>query len=405
MKKTLRTLSIALGSVAAMLAVTSCGGGNGLQPIAKENLKVGMVCIGDPSTSTYDKNFKNGLDDAAKNLGLTSDQVLYKAAVGENDTAKAAAIDLADNGCNVILLNSYGHQFWSEEVAKMYPSVRFVSCTGDLAAGQKLPNLYNAFASIYEGRYLAGIAAGMKINELTAPGGAKAGATPVLGYVAAYPYAEVVSGYTAFYLGAKSVCPNVTMKYTVTNSWGDSEKEKAGADALINAGALVVSQHADTYGAPNACRTAGVPNVSYNISTKAETPETFLTYSRINWTPYFEYLLNHTISNETIAYDWAGGFKEGSVVSDDLGTCAASGTSEAIAAAKAQFVAGTLHVFDTSTFTVNGNKVTTCVKEFADGSKECIVTDGNVSYFAESLHRSAPYFDLAIDGISELSSK
>lgn len=406
MKKTLRTLSLTIGSIAAILTVTSCGNsGGGLKPVAKEDLKIGMVCIGDPSTSTYDKNFKNGLDAAAAHKGLSTSQVFYKKEAGENETAKAAAIDLADNGCNIVILNSYGHQFWSEEVAKMYPSVRFVSCTGDLAATQKLPNLYNAFASIYEGRYLAGIAAGMKLNELIAPGGVKEGSSPVMGYVAAFPYAEVISGYTAFYLGAKSVCPNVTMKYTVTNSWGDSEKERSAASALINAGALLVSQHADTYGAPNACKNAGVPNVSYNISTKNETPDTFLTYSRIEWAPYFEYLIDCTINNTTVSYDWVGGVKEGSVISDDLGKCAAAGTAEAINAAKTKFNNGTLHVFDTSTFTVGGAAVTTCTKEFAGGKKECIVEDGKGGhYFAESLYRSAPYFDLAIDGISELAA-
>ena len=404
MKKTSKLVSLALSSLATLLSITGCGDTEELKAIAKEDLKVGMVCIGDPSTSTYDKNFKNGLDGAASELGLSSSQVVYKPASGENESAKAAATDLADNGCNVIILNSYGHQYWADEVAMMYPGVRFVSCTGDLAETQSLPNLYNAFANIYEGRYLAGIAAGLKINELTKVGGAKEGQDPVLGYVAAYEYAEVISGYTSFYLGAKSVCPNVTMKYTVTSSWGDSEKEKAGAEALISAGALVVSQHADTYGAPNACKTAGVPNVSYNISTKEETPDTFLTYSRIEWAPYFKYLLNCTMNNETIKYDWTGGIKEGSVISDDIGSCAASGTEEAIAAAKSQFVEGTLHVFDTNSFTVNGEKVTTCKKTIAEQEQECIVEDSNgATYFAESYYRSAPYFDLSVDGISKLS--
>lgn len=398
-----------IGLAASMLlggaAVLSACGGSG------DGLKVAMVCIGDPSTSTYDKNFKMGLDAAAEELNIPQENVFYYAAKGEADDARQAAIDAAEDGCDVVILNSYGHQYFADAVAQMYPNVKFISCTGDLAHTQKIPNLYNAFANIYEGRYLAGVAAGKKLMEKT---GAD---NHVIGYVAAFPYAEVISGYTAFYLGAKSVCEDVTMKYVVTSDWGNSEKEATAATALIAAGCDLISQHADTYGAPNVCETAGIPNVSYNVSTNDKCPNTYLCSSRINWTPYFKFFLDATMKNKAIPVDWSAGIKEGSVVVGELGTCAASGTAEAMAAARTAIENGTLHVFDTSKFTVSREANPYAVMELdaaghltsymADvdsdenytGDHEAI-KDG---YFDESTLRSAPYFNVNIDGISELA--
>lgn len=388
---------------AAVLGACNGGGGDGI--------KVAMVCIGNTSTSTYDKNFRIGLDDAAKDLNIPSENVYYYEAKGEADDAKQAAIDAAEDGCNVVILNSYGHQYFADTVAKMYPDVKFISCTGDLAHTQKIPNLYNAFANIYEGRYLAGIAAGMKLNE-------KEGAdNHVLGYVAAYPYAEVISGYTAFYLGARSVCQDVTMKYVVTESWGDSEKEATAATALIAAGCDLISQHADTYGAPNVCETSNIPNVSYNVSTDDKCPNTYLCSSRINWTPYFKLFIKNVMDGKDNPVDWAKGIKEGSVKVGNLGKCAAQGTQEKMDKAREAIENGTLHIFDTSKFTVSAENNPYANMKLDDaghltsymadvdsdenytGDTEA-VKDG---YFHESEYRSAPYFNVAIDGISELS--
>lgn len=406
MKKVLRILGLGAVAVLGTAGLAACGGES-----EKTDLTIGMVCIGDPATSTYDSNFKNALEDtkAAYKANGYNIKTLYKSAVGENDDAKAAAEELAES-CDVVLLDSYGHQFWAADVARANPNVKFVACTGDCAARDKVPNLYNAFANIYEGRYLAGIAAGMKLNAI-----GSTAADHVLGYVAAWPYAEVISGYTAFYLGAKSVCDDVTMKTVVTKSWGNAERETTGANKLIAAGCKVISQHADTYGAPNACNQANVPNVSYNVSANGGSlASTYLCSSRINWTPYFNYVVESVKNKTTIAYDWTGGLAENSVVVGAVGSCAAEGTQAAIDAAAAQIKAGTLNVFDCSKFTVSQEN-----NPYADYTadeqghvltcKANVVPDSNYApdtevvengVYKESSKRSAPYFELNIDGIT-----
>ena len=377
--------------------------------IAKENIKMGVILLHDED-STYDMNFINGVTEAFANLGLSEDQLIISRNQPESNQCAEAALDLIDEGCNMIFFDSYGHQFYTDDVVAANPNVLFFHATGDLAHLKGYPNLYNAFADIYEGRYLAGIAAGMKLNQLKEEGKLK-GETPLMGYVGAYTYAEVVSGYTSFYLGAKSVCPDVTMKVQFTGSWYDEKEEKAAAEALIAAGCDLISQHADSMGAPTACENAGIPNVCYNISTKASCPNTYLVYSRINWAPYFEYIITAAINGETILTDWVGTLEAGSVVVTDLNEAvAAPGTQEAIDAAKAEMIAGTLHVFDTAKegfITVNGEAVNESWKPgegtdsaFAEGTQ--IVFDG---YFHESLYRSAPYFDATIDGIEQLNQK
>ena len=119
-----------------------------------------------------------------------------------------------------------------------------------------------------------------------------------MGYVGAYTYAEVISGYTSFFLGARSVCPSVTMEVTFTGSWYDETAEKEGANKLIEDGCVLISQHADSMGAPTACETAGVPDVSYNGSTESACPNTFIVSSRIDWAPYFEYAMGCVASGD-----------------------------------------------------------------------------------------------------------
>ncbi|MBR4538403.1 MAG: BMP family ABC transporter substrate-binding protein [Clostridia bacterium] len=377
--------------------------------IAKEDIKMGVILLHDED-STYDMNFINGVTEAFANLGLSEDQLIIARNQPESNQCAETALDLIDEGCNMIFFDSYGHQFYTDDVVAANPEVKFFHATGDRAHTLPYENVYNAFADIYEGRYLAGIAAGMKLNELKEAGKLK-GETPLMGYVGAYTYAEVVSGYTSFYLGAKSVCPDVQMKVQFTGEWYDEKLEKDAAQALIALGCDLISQHADSMGAPTACENAGIPNVCYNISTKESCPNTYLVFSRINWAPYFEYIVNQTIAGEKIDVDWVGTLAGTSVIVTDLNEAvAAAGTQEAIDAAAAELMAGTLHVFDTAKegfITVNGEALTEDWQpgagtdgSFVEGTK--IVYDG---YFHESQYRSAPYFDAAIDGIEQLNQK
>ena len=376
-------------------------------PVAKEDVKIGVILLHDED-STYDLNFKNAVDAAAEALGLSEDQVIIYRNIPESNKCAEWAENAVDDGCNIVFFDSYGHQFYTDEVVEENPTVRFVHATGDLAHLKGYANLSNAFAHIYEGRYLAGIAAGMKLNQLKEEGKLK-GEKPLMGYVGAFTYAEVVSGYTSFYLGAKSVCPDVQMKVQFTGSWYDEKEEKAAAEALIAAGCDLISQHADSMGAPTACENAGIPNVCYNVSTKAACPNTYLIFSRINWEPYFEYIVNQTIAGEAIATDWVGTIEDGSVVVTDLNEAvAAEGTQAAIDAAKAELVAGTRHVFDTAAegfITVEGAPVAADWAPADDGynaETDKVVYDG---FFHESEFRSAPYFSIRIDGIELLNEK
>ena len=374
--------------------------------VAKEDIKLGVILLHDED-STYDLNFINGVKEAAAKLGLSDEQVIIKRGIPESNDCYETALDLADEGCQIIFADSFGHETFMLQAAKELPNVDFCHATGTMAHTEGLENYHNAFAAIYEGRYLAGVAAGMKLNEIKAAGKLK-GEVPMMGYVGAFTYAEVMSGYTSFYLGAKSVCPDVIMKVQFTGSWYDEKEEKAAAEALIAAGADLISQHADSMGAPTACENAGIPDVSYNGSTVDSCPNTFIVASRINWAPYFEYIVNQKIAGEKIDTDWTGTIATGSVVLTDVNEqAAAEGTVEKIAEVKAQLEAGNLHVFDTAQegfITVGGaplNEYQADVDTDEAFTKDTqVVSDG---FFHESEFRSAPYFDVEIDGIELLN--
>ena len=411
------------------LSLVACGEkkddtqGNGDGDATAAKVKVGFITLHDEN-STYDKNFIDAAKEACANLGLVENEDYFiKTNVGETEQCAEVAADLVDAGCNIIFADSFGHEPYMIEVAKANPEVQFCHSTGTRAHTENLANYHNAFASIYEGRYLAGIAAGLKLNDMIAAGKFTADEAK-MGYVGAFTYAEVVSGYTSFYLGAKSVCPTVTMDVTFTGSWYDETLEKEGAEKLIQGGCKLISQHADSLGAPTACENAGVPNVSYNGSTQAACPNTYIISSRINWAPYYEYAIKAVMDGTAIDTDWTGTLATNSVVLTDLNTTvAAEGTAEAIAAATEKLEKGEIHVFDCSTFTTKADDTMNAfkvdyLKVDADGHITSYMADVDTDqayagdtevvhdgYFAESEKRSAPYFDLEIDGITRLDTK
>lgn len=363
----------------------------------KASVKIGFIFLHDEN-STYDLNFINAAKEACDAAGV---EYVLKTNVDESDACKETALDLVDQGCNIVFADSFGHEDYMIEAAKANPDVQFLHATGTKAHTEGLANYHNAFASIYEGRYLAGVAAGMKIKAMIDAGDIKAEEAK-MGYVGAHPYAEVKSGYTSFYLGAKSIVPEVTMEVTFTGSWYDEALEKEAATKLIKDGCVLISQHADSMGAPTACEAAGVPDVSYNGSTVDACPNTFIVSSKINWAPYFAYAIDCVQNGKTIDADWTGTIATGSVELTDINSnAAAEGTEEAIAAAKAELEAGTLHVFDTANFTVDGKTLDSYTADVdSDANREGdteVIKDG---VFEESTYRSAPYFDIDIDGIS-----
>ena len=398
MKNLKKVLAVVLSVLMIATVFAACGGNNDADK--KTDLKVGFIFLHDEN-STYDKNFMDAAKKACEEMGV---EYAQKTQIPESKDCYDAAIELIEvDGCDIIFADSFGHESFLIDAAKKYPNVQFCHATGTQAHTAGVANFHNAFASIYEGRYLAGVAAGLKLNEMIADGKITADKAK-MGYVGAFTFAEVMSGYTSFYLGAKSVCPTVTMDVKFTGSWYDEKAEKEAAQALIAGGCVLISQHADSMGAPTACETAGVPNVSYNGSTLAACPNTFIVSSRIDWTPYFKYMIQCVIDGKAIDTDWTGTIETGSVVLTDVNEkAAAKGTVEKLADVKAKLLDGSINVFDTANFTVGGKAVTSYLADVdtdANFEKDTEVIKDGVFY--ESDKRSAPYFDMEIDGITLL---
>lgn len=416
--------SAAVTGAGLMAGLAGCGGsgssaaagsGSAAAP-AKGSIKAGFICLHDEN-STYDKNFIDAAKAACDELGV---EAIISKNIDESEAAQEEALNLVDKGCQIVFADSFGHEDYVIEAAKECPEVQFCHSTGTKAHTEGLDNYHNAFASIFQGRYLAGIAAGLKLNQMIDEGKITADQAH-MGYVGAFTYAEVISGYTSFFLGAKSVCPSVTMDVTFTGSWYDQSAEQEAAGRLIDEhNCVLISQHADSMGAPTACEDRNVPNVSYNGSTKDACPNTYLISSRIDWTPYYKYAIQCVMDGKDIDVDWTGDLSTKSVLITDLNTdVAAEGTQEALDAAIKALEDGSTQVFDTSAFTVtvddknnanatvDGSGVLTSYMADVNSDPDFkgdteAVSDG---YFHESEYRSAPYFDVKIDGITLLDTK
>ena len=419
MKKALKVIALIL-ALSMVFAFAACSGKTeNEETTAAENtdettaveaadvdfseLKVGFIFLHDEN-STYDKNFIDAANAACEALGIAEENMFVKTNIPEGQECYDAALELVDYGCSIIFADSFGHEDFMIEAAKKYPEVQFCHATGTKAHTEGLDNYHNAFASIYEGRFLAGVAAGMKLNEMIEAGEITAEEAKI-GYVGAYTYAEVMSGYTSFFLGARYMCPSATMEVTFTGSWYNETAEKEAATKLIADNCALISQHADSMGAPTACESAGVPNVSYNGSTVSACPNTFIVSSRIDWTPYFTFAMTQAAKGEAIPADWTGTLATGSVVLTDVNEqAAAEGTAAKIEEVKALLESGELNVFDTATFTVGGEAVAADFQADVDTDADYtpdteVIVDGA---FHESEFRSAPYFDMEIDGITLL---
>lgn len=415
-----KTLCLIL-ALAMTLMMVACGDGNANAGDAG-NIKIGVILVGD-ETEGYTAAHMEGIKTAAASLGIKDDQIIWKYKVEENSTCYDAAVDLVGQGCNMVISNSYGHQTFMVQAAEEYPDVTFVSMTGDFAAISGLDNFKNAFTKVYESRYVSGVVAGMKLKELldngtlsaqTQPNSFDANGNVKIGYVGAFAYAEVVSGYTAFFLGIQSVVPNTVMEVMYTNSWFDIDKEGAAAEALVANGAVIIGQHADSTGAPAAVQKlldngTICYSIGYNIDMLATAPTAALTSATNTWSVFYKHAFETVMKGEKLEADWAGGYAQDAVAITKLGESCAAGTAEKVAEVEGALKAGTLHVFDTNTFTVGGEKVTSapCDMSFMDWSTMTAIYQGETveaikdGYFAESEFRSAPYFSLRIDGITE----
>ena len=388
MKKVLAVLLV----LAMVFAFAACG----KKEEESKTVKFGMVCIGNRGMA-YDANFIDAAEAAAANLKAQGYEIewIFKYDTADGDPTRTANEELVEAGCKGIFNNSYGMEPAMLQVAAENPDVQFVGMTNCVGAFDDLDNTSNAFARIYEARYLAGVAAGMKLNEI--------GETK-LGYVGAYTFAEVISGYTGFYLGAKSVCPEATMDVYFVGSWSDAEKEAQAAETLIKQnGCKVISQHSDNVTPATKAQELGVYHIGYNADMTKEAANASIISARIDWTKYFEYALKTIADGGKLAPDYCHGLAEGEVALTQLNEAvAAPGTAEAIEKAKAALLDGSVKLFNMNEVTVGGEHITEAYArdtdgDFAGDTDMCITADG---IFEESKYQSAPYFGIQIDGIT-----
>lgn len=371
-------------------------------------VKIGVILIGDDAEG-YSKAHIDGIKTAASKLGIGEEQIIWKTHVKEDDSVTTNANQLIADGCTYIISNSYGHQDYMLQLAKDNPTIHFIAMTGDKAASEKLPNYSNAFTKVFESRYVAGVVAGLKLKELIDGGKLTDknydGENVKIGYVGAFTFAEVISGYTSFYLGVKSVVSNVVMDVQFTDSWYNFDAEKAAAASLVDSGCVIISQHADSAGAPTAVEEAHnkgkeVYCVGYNVSMLDVAPNSALTSATNVWAAYYEYALTQAINGENVATNWAAGYKENAVKITDLGSACAAGTQAKVDEVIGKIKSGELHVFDVSTFTVGGKNITWAYATDTNGDfvydTNNVVADG---YYHESHTQSAPSFSIQIDGI------
>ncbi len=392
----------------AMSAVFANGAEEKTTTTTSEATKVGFVVINDENDLGYTWNFMNGMNAAVDKLkaeGYNVELIVDRGHL-EDETVTTANKELADEGCAVIFNNSYGFEPFMTPVAEEYPEVKFVSLTNCASQLDGLDNTYNAFAAIYEGRYVAGVAAGMKLNQMIEEGKITADQA-LVGYVGAFAFAEVKSGMTAYFLGIRSVCPSAKMIVQFVGSWGDANLEAEAAKALISKGAVMISQHSDTTTPATTAAANGVFHTGYNTDMTSQAPTASLLSCRIDWEPYFYYFIKAVINGEDIPSDYCGSMANGDVKLTELNTAiAAPGTQEAIDAAIAKIISGELNVFDTSTFTVNGETLTHMYAVDSDGDwnadKYEAVWDG-VFHESYAEFQSAPYFTAVIDGITYLN--
>jgi len=375
------------------------------EPIAAGDLKIGVILVHDEN-SGYDMAHIEGIKGAVAYLGIRDDQVIFKYNIPEDETTYDTAVDLAEQGCHIVISNSFGHQSHMMNAATEYPDVIFVAATGDTAALEPVVNVANIFPFTFQSRYVSGVVAGMKLKELLDEGLVS---DPYIGYVGAFPYAEVVSGYTAFFLGIQSVVPEARMDVQYTNSWYDPVAESEAANAMISRGCVIIGQHADSTGAPSAIQAALdsgkiAYSVGYNIDMLSVAPTAALTSAQNNWVALYIPTINRMITGELMPSDLALGYAENAVMIAPLGGSCAPGTAEKVAEVIAALKDGSLQVFDTAKFMVNGQTITSYAWLDTDG--DWIGDSGEAienGIFMESVFRSAPYFGLRIDGISELN--
>lgn len=333
----------------------------GVMPaIAKEDIKVGVIHITDPAEgSGYTYTHDLGIQGMQKNIGLDDSQIVRKNNVSDSDaTAIENAIrECIEEGCNVIFATSWGFMDTCEALAEEFPEVIFSHGTGYKSNGV---NFNNYFGRIYQARYLAGIAAGLKTESNK------------LGYVAAMGQdnSEVTGGINAFAMGAYSVNPDCEVYVKVTNSWFDPEGETQAAQALVDLGCDVIAQHCDTPNPQTVAEQNGVWGVGYNSDMSKDAPGAVLTSVMWDWSVYYTSAVQSVIDGTWSGENYFGGMNEGLVTIAPLSDLCAEGTQEAVEAARNQIINEGFNVFDGVIETNDGSTV---------GAEGSTLSDGDIT--------------------------
>lgn len=305
----------------------------------REKIKIGLVLDGDEGTP-YSANYIRAMEVVSLKYENRA-EVEMKYNVPYEDTERVLT-ELCENGCDLVFTNSFGYGETAKKMAAKYPEVQFCEATCNNANEEPVYENYHTFmGEIYEGRYVAGKVAGLKMQEMIEQGKIKEDEAWA-GYVGAYPFAEVISGYTAFFLGIRSECPSARMRVRYTNTWSSYSAELEIAEKLIDEGCVIISQHSDTIGPAIACENAQsihpVYHAGYNQDMVNVAPTTSLIGTRIDWTPYFTAAVEAVLKNKKIedmidghvhGNDAGAGFKEGWVKMLELNhVIAAKGSRE-----------------------------------------------------------------------------
>jgi len=342
--------------IAMVLSFTACGTKDKESSKTNSDFKVAVIHIGDPADGAgYTFAHDQGIVAMQAALGLSDEQVIRKNNVNDTDAVaiRTAMEECIEEGAKIIFGTSWGFMDTMDQLATEHPDVIFSHGSGYMNNGK---NMNNYFGRIYQARYLAGIAAGMKSES------------NMIGYVAAMPVdnSEVTGGINAFAIGVESVNPDAKVYVKVTNTWLDPTLEGQAAEALLDMGCDVIAQHGDTTAPQMAAQNRGVWGCGYNSDMTKDAPKAHLTAPIWNWGVYYTKAAKAVMEGTWTNENYYGGMDDGLIDISPLSANCAEGTQAAIDAAKKEILDG-YKIFEGELFDNQGNMVCAAGEFISDG--------------------------------------
>ncbi len=302
--------------IVAMLSLGFC-----TASFAAKEMKVGFVYVSPIGDAGYSYAHDVGRQAVEAMDGVITS---YVESVPEGPDSERVILNMARKGYDVIFATSFGYMDPMLKVAKQFPKVAFLHCSGFKMAD----NMSNYFGRIYQARYLSGIVAGSMTKS------------NVIGYAAAFPIPEVIRGINAFTLGAQSVNPDVTVRVVWTKTWYDPATEKEAAKSLLDVGADVIAQHQDSPGPQEAAQEKGVYSIGYNSDMSAFAPKSHMTAPVWNWGPYYTKVVEQVRKGTWKAESAWPGLKEGIVDLAPFGAMVPQNVQDKVNKEKADIIGG-----------------------------------------------------------------